>query len=179
MSKIGKQAIQIPEKTTAKLESGKILFNGPKGSFEVNVNNRLFSTEITKENLLTISPIKKTDEIKKSWGMSRSLLKNAIHGVSVGYEKILELKGGGYRAALKGTVLNLQLGYSHDINYNIPKGITLTVEKQTTIKINGIDKEQVGRVAAIIKSYRPVEPYKGKGIKEKGQYVLRKEGKKK
>ena len=111
--------------------------------------------------------------------MNRSLLNNAIIGASNGYEKILELTGVGFRAALKGNVLNMQLGFSHDINYDIPVGIKITVEKQTTLKITGPNKQQVGMVASQIKSIRPPEPYKGKGIKEKGQYILRKEGKKK
>jgi large subunit ribosomal protein L6 len=111
--------------------------------------------------------------------MNRSLINNAIIGSSKGYEKILELVGVGYRAALKDKQLNLQLGYSHDINFNIPEGVKITVEKQTTIKINGADKQQVGMVVSKIKSFRKPEPYKGKGIREKGQYILRKEGKKK
>ena len=111
--------------------------------------------------------------------MNRSLLNNAIIGTSKGYEKTLELVGVGYRAALKGKQLNLQLGFSHDVNYDIPDNIKITVEKQTILKISGADKQEVGTVASKIKSFRPPEPYKGKGIKEKGQYILRKEGKKK
>ena len=113
------------------------------------------------------------------WGTTRSILNSAVIGVSSGFEKTLELTGVGFRAILKGDTLNLQLGFSHDVFYQIPKGIKLTVEKQTTIKITGIDKELVGKVSSEIKKLKPVEPYKGKGIKEKGQYVLRKEGKKK
>tara|TARA_B100001989_G_scaffold57270_1_gene37998 strand:- start:362 stop:697 length:336 start_codon:yes stop_codon:yes gene_type:complete len=111
--------------------------------------------------------------------MNRSLINNAIIGSSVGFEKILELNGVGYRAALKGNQLNLQLGFSHDINFDIPTDIKITVEKQTTIKISGMNKQKVGMTASQIKSFRPPEPYKGKGIREKGQYVLKKEGKKK
>ena len=110
---------------------------------------------------------------------NRSLLNNAIVGASSGYEKILELTGVGFRASLKGNVLSMQLGFSHDVNYDIPEGIKIAVEKQTTLKISGSNKQQVGMVASQIKSFRPPEPYKGKGIKEKGQYILRKEGKKK
>ena len=113
------------------------------------------------------------------WGTYRSLINNAITGVSKGHEKILELTGVGFRAALKGEQLTLQLGFSHETNYKIPKEVKVLVEKSTTIKINGIDKDLVGKVASEIKMLKPVEPYKGKGIKEKGQYVLRKEGKKK
>ena len=111
--------------------------------------------------------------------ISRSLINNAIIGTSVGFEKVLELSGVGYRAALKGKQLNLQLGFSHDINFDIPEDVKILVEKQTTIKISGVDKQKVGMIASKIKSFRPPEPYKGKGIKEKGQYILRKEGKKK
>jgi len=111
--------------------------------------------------------------------MKRSLIKNAVIGSSVGYEKILELVGVGYRAAVKGSQLNLQLGYSHDINFEIPQGIKIVVDKQTTLKISGFDKQIVGMVCSKIRAFRPPEPYKGKGIKEQGQYILRKEGKKK
>ena len=111
--------------------------------------------------------------------MNRSLINNAIIGASKGYEKILELTGVGFRAAIKGSQLNLQLGFSHDVNFEIPEGIKITVEKQTTLKISGSDKQKVGMIASEIKSLRPPEPYKGKGIKEQGQYILRKEGKKK
>ena len=119
----------------------------------------------------------KNDRFRLS--VSRSLINNAIIGTSVGFEKILELSGVGYRAALKGKQLNLQLGFSHDINFDIPEDVKILVEKQTTIKISGVDKQKVGMIASKIKSFRPPEPYKGKGIKEKGQYILRKEGKKK
>ena len=113
------------------------------------------------------------------WGTLRSIVNNAVKGVTVGHEKILEISGVGFRANLKGENLNLQLGFSHDVNYKIPKEIKLTVEKQNTIKISGVDKELVSKVASDIKTLKPVEPYKAKGIKERGQYVLRKEGKKK
>ena len=119
------------------------------------------------------------DSVKRLWGMNRSLVNNAIIGTSQGYEKTLELSGVGYRAALKGKTLNLQLGFSHDINFDIPEGVKIQVEKQIILKITGNDKQQVGMVASQIKSLRPPEPYKGKGIKEQGQYILRKEGKKK
>ena len=113
------------------------------------------------------------------WGTYRSLINNAVKGVSAGHEKILELNGVGFRANMKGDLLNLQLGFSHDINFKIPKDIKIVVEKQTIIKINGVDKELVSKIAADIKSLKPIEPYKAKGIKERGQFVLRKEGKKK
>ena len=123
--------------------------------------------------------IKKNENLSVIWGTTRSIVNNAIIGVSVGHEKILELTGVGFRAMLKGNLLNLQLGFSHDTQYKIPEDIKINIEKQTIIKISGIDKELVGKVASEIKLLKPVEPYKGKGIKERGQYILRKEGKKK
>jgi large subunit ribosomal protein L6 len=134
---------------------------------------------LKKEKKFQSSQKKIDQNSKRLWGMNRSLINNAVIGSSTGYEKTLELVGVGYRAALKGKQLNLQLGYSHDINYDIPDGIKIEVEKQTTLKISGSDKQQVGSVASKIKTYRKIEPYKGKGIREKGQYVLKKEGKKK
>ena len=139
----------------------------------------MFDLSILEGKHVSIKPKKINDQTKRLWGMNRSILNNAILGASVGYEKILELSGVGYRANLKGKSLTLQLGFSHDIDFPIPDGVNITVEKQTTIKIKGNDKQQVGMIASKIKSLRPPEPYKGKGIKEKGQYILRKEGKKK
>ena len=118
-------------------------------------------------------------ETKRIWGLNRSLIDNAIKGINEGYSKTLELTGVGFRAAVKGTILNLQIGFSHDVNYQIPEGVKIAVEKQTIIKISGSNKQLVGSVAAKIKSYKKTEPYKGKGIKEQGEYILRKEGKKK
>tara|TARA_B100001123_G_scaffold164190_1_gene189116 strand:- start:9 stop:548 length:540 start_codon:yes stop_codon:yes gene_type:complete len=179
MSKLGKKPISVPKNTTVKVENGKLTLKGPKGSKELSINDKIFSTSISKENNLVLDLIKKNEENNSMWGTTRSILNNAIIGVSTGHEKILELNGVGFRAALKGKILSLQLGFSHDSSYEIPADVAITVEKQTTIKINGIDKELVGKVASEIKALKPVEPYKGKGIKERGQYVLRKEGKKK
>ena len=179
MSKLGKKPIQIPKDTKVKVESGKLLLTGPKGSKELTINDKIFTTSISKDNNLILKLIKKNEASNMIWGTTRSLVNSAIIGVSIGYEKILELNGVGYRAILKGDILNLQIGLSHDTSYNIPKEIKITVEKNTIIKISGIDKELVGKVASEIKMFKPVEPYKGKGIKEKNQYVLRKEGKKK
>ena len=179
MSKLGNKAILIPKETTVKVEGGRLILSGPKGKRELNINDKSFSTSISKENYLSLQPKNKSDEPKKSWGTTRSIVNSAIIGVSSGFEKILEMNGVGYRATIKGDSLSLQLGFSHDNTFKIPEGIKISVEKQTTIKISGIDKQLVGTVAAKIKSLKPVEPYKGKGIKEKGQYVLRKEGKKK
>jgi large subunit ribosomal protein L6 len=181
MSKLGKKPIQIPKDTKITVETGKLILNGPMGSKELTINEKIFSTTISKENNLMLDLINKKNKDKDSmmWGTTRSILNSAIIGVSKGHEKILELTGVGYRANLKGDKLNLQLGFSHDTLYDIPKGAKVTVEKSTVIKISGIDKELVGKIASDIKMLKPVEPYKGKGIKEKGQYVLRKEGKKK
>ncbi len=179
MSKLGKKPIQIPKDTKVKVESGKLILTGPKGSKELSINDKIFSTSISKDNHLTLNQVKKDQDSSVIWGTTRSILNNAIIGVSTGHEKILELTGVGFRATLKGDIINFQLGFSHDTQYKIPEGIKVSIEKQTIVKINGIDKELVGKVASEIKSLKPVEPYKGKGIKERGQYVLRKEGKKK
>ena len=153
---------------------------GPKGSTRLTINDKIFST-VVNESTLEIRPLEKKIDKKTSimWGTFRSLINNAVTGVSKGHEKILELTGVGFRANLKGESLNLQLGFSHDINFKIPKEIKIAVEKQTIIKITGVDKELVSKIASDIKSLKPVEPYKAKGIKERGQFVLRKEGKKK
>ena len=179
MSKIGKKPIQIPKDTTIKVESGKLILTGPKGSKQLSINDKIFTASVSENNNLILKLIKKNEESNIMWGTTRSIINSALIGVTVGYEKILELTGVGFRAILKGNLLNLQLGFSHDISYDIPQEIKLTVEKSTVIKINGIDKELVGKVASEIKRLKPVEPYKGKGIKERGQYILRKEGKKK
>ena len=178
MSKLGKKPIIIPKDTKVKVENGKLTLTGPKGSKELAINNKIFSASLSENNLI-IKIIKKNENSKMMWGTTRSLINSAVIGVAVGHEKTLLLTGVGFRALLKGNILNLQLGFSHDVQYEIPNRVKLTVEKQTIIKINGIDKDLVGKVASEIKILTPVEPYKGKGIKEKGQYVLRKEGKKK
>ena len=179
MSKIGKKPIQIPQDTKIKVESGKLILTGPKGSKKLSLNDKIFTASISENNNLILKLIKKNEISNIMWGTTRSIINNALLGVTVGHEKILEVTGVGYRVMLTGNVLNLKLGFSHDISYEIPQGVKLTVEKSTIIKINGIDKELVGKVASEIKRFKPVEPYKGKGIKERGQYVLRKEGKKK
>ena len=179
MSKIGKINISIPEKVKVALAGNIINIEGPLGKKSINVDLDMFNLDIIEGKEISIKPKKVDQNSKRLWGMNRSLINNAVIGSSTGYEKILELVGVGYRAALKGNILNLQLGFSHDINFNIPDGVKIQVEKQNNLKITGTDKQQVGMVAAEIKSLRPPEPYKGKGIKEQGQYVLRKEGKKK
>ena len=179
MSKIGKISISIPDKVKVILSGNIVNIEGPLGKKSLNIDLDIFDLNINEGKDVSIKPKNNSQETKRLWGMNRSLLNNAIIGASKGYEKILELSGVGFRAALKGNILNLQLGFSHDINYNIPDGVKIQVEKQTLLKISGTDKQQVGMVAAELKGLRPPEPYKGKGIKEQGQYILRKEGKKK
>jgi len=179
MSKLGKKPILIPKDTKVKVETGKLVLTGPKGSKELSINDKIFSASISEDNNLVLKLIKKNQTSSVMWGTTRSIINSAIIGVSKGHEKTLELSGVGFRANLKGNILNLQLGFSHDISYKIPEGIKLTVEKSIVIKIVGIDKQLVGKVSSEIKSLKPVEPYKAKGIKEKGQYIIRKEGKKK
>ena len=180
MSKIGKKNIIVPKDSSIKIEGSNLTITGPKGSTKLTINDKIFSSKIN-ESEFQIKPVDKKIDKKTSilWGTYRSIINNAVLGVSQGHEKILELSGVGFRANLKGETLNLQLGFSHDINFKIPKEIKITVEKQTIIKIGGVDKELVSKIAADIKSLKPVEPYKAKGIKERGQFVLRKEGKKK
>ena len=179
MSKIGKISISIPEKVKVILGDNIVNIEGPLGKKTLDIDLDTFDLNLNECKEISIKPKKNNQVTKRLWGMNRSLINNAIIGTSKGYEKILELTGVGYRAALKGNVLNLQLGFSHDINFEIPSGVKIIVEKQNIVKISGTDKQQVGMVASEIKSIRPPEPYKGKGIKEQGQYILRKEGKKK
>jgi len=179
MSKIGKINISIPEKVKVAVVGNILNIEGPLGKKTLNIDLEMFKLDIKDGKEISIKPKKINQNSKRLWGMNRSLINNAVIGSVKGYEKILELVGVGYRAALKGNQLNLQLGYSHDINYDIPEGIKILVEKQTTLKISGSDKQQVGLVVSKIKTFRKIEPYKGKGIREKGQYILKKEGKKK
>ena len=180
MSKIGKKNIIIPKESSIKIEGSNLTITGPRGTKTLNINDKIFSSKLV-ESEFQIRPLDKNIDKKTSlmWGTYRSLINNAVEGVSKGHEKILELSGVGFRANLKGQILNLQIGFSHDVNFDIPKDIKVTVEKQTIIKISGVDKELVSKTAADIKNLKPVEPYKAKGIKERGQFVLRKEGKKK
>ena len=180
MSKIGKKNIVIPKDSSIKIDGSYLTITGPKGTKKLTINDKIFSSKIN-DSEFQILPLQKNIDKKTSimWGTYRSLIFNAVTGVSKGHEKILELSGVGFRANLKGEFLNLQIGFSHDVNFKIPKEIKITVEKQTLIKINGVDKDLVSKTASDIKSLKPVEPYKAKGIKEKGQFILRKEGKKK
>ena len=179
MSKIGKISISIPEKVKAVLSGNVLNIEGPLGKKSLNIDLEMFNLDITEGKEISINPKVKNQNSKRLWGMNRSLINNAVIGSSTGYEKTLELVGVGYRAALKDKQLNLQLGYSHDINFDIPEGIKIVVEKQTVVKVSGSDKQQVGMVVSKIKAFRKPEPYKGKGIREQGQHILRKEGKKK
>ena len=177
MSKIGKININIPEKVKVLLSGSNINIEGPVGKKTLNIDLNIFDLNINEGKEVIIKPKKIDQNTKRLWGMNRSLINNAIVGASRGYEKILELTGVGFRASLKGKLLNLQLGFSHDINFDIPDGIKILVEKQTIIKISGFDKQQVGMIAAEIKGLRPPEPYKGKGVKYADEIVRRKVGK--
>jgi len=179
MSKIGKINISIPEKVNVVLNGNILNVEGPLGKKSLNMDLEMFDLKINDGKEVSIKPKRINQDTKRLWGMNRSLVNNAIIGTSKGYNKILELNGVGFRANLKGKQLNLQLGFSHDVNFDVPESIKIIVEKQTIIKISGSDKQEVGMVASKIKSLRKPEPYKGKGIKEQGQYILRKEGKKK
>jgi large subunit ribosomal protein L6 len=182
MSKIGKKSIALPKESSVKIEGSMLTVTGPKGSQQLSINDKMFSSSVNEKNELQILPLNKKNMDKKTsvlWGTYRSLLNNAVLGVSSGHEKILDITGVGFRANLKGEILNLQLGFSHDINYKISKDVKIVVEKQTVLKISGINKETVSKIASEIKAFKPVEPYKGKGITERGQFILRKEGKKK
>ena len=180
MSKIGKKNIIIPKESSVKIEGGNLTISGPKGTKKLTINDKIFSSKLIESEFQLLPLEKKIDKkISIMWGTYRSLINNAVAGVSSGHEKILNLSGVGFRASIKGEALNLQIGFSHDVNFKIPKEIKITVEKQTTIKIVGVDKDLVSKVSADIKSLKPVEPYKAKGITEKGQFILRKEGKKK
>jgi len=181
MSKIGKKNIIIPNESSVKIEGSNLTITGPKGSKSLSIDDKIFSSSLNEKNEFQILPLNKKIDKKTSimWGTYRSLINNAVTGVSTGHEKILLLNGVGFRANIKGENLNLQIGFSHDVDFKIPKEVKIVVEKQTTIKITGVDKDLVSKIAADIKNLKPVEPYKGKGITEKGQFVLRKEGKKK
>jgi large subunit ribosomal protein L6 len=179
MSKIGKINISIPDKVKVVLSGSVLNVEGPLGKKSLNIDLKMFELNIYDGKEISIKPKKIDQNTKRLWGMNRSLINNVVIGSSKGYEKTLELVGVGFRAALKDKQLNLQLGFSHAINFDIPEGIKIAVEKQTIVKISGSDKQQLGMVVSKIKSLRLPEPYKGKGIREQGQYILRKEGKKK
>jgi large subunit ribosomal protein L6 len=177
MSRIGKKAVAIPSGVTATIEGQTVTVKGPKGQLAWTVSDEI---EVKQENgELTFAPRNDSQRARGMWGLSRTLIGNMVTGVTTGYEETLELVGVGYRAAMAGPVLQLQLGFSHEVNVEPPAGITFTSGKQTEIKISGIDKQAVGEIAAKIRRIRPPEPYKGKGVRYAGEKVRRKEGKKK
>ena len=177
MSRIGKKAIPVPAGVTATVNGQLVSVKGPKGELKVVLNDQVLAK--MEQGGIKVDPKDKSKLARSSWGMSRTLVANLVTGVTVGYSKSLEITGVGYRAALNGKALQLNLGYSHDVSYDIPAGIEIKVPKPTEIVISGIDKQRVGQVAAEIREYRGPEPYKGKGVKYAGEYIFRKEGKKK
>jgi large subunit ribosomal protein L6 len=177
MSRIGKKTVTIPSGVTANVEGQTVKMKGPKGALQL-----VLPPEITlkiDQGVIKVDPRSETKRARAQWGLSRALVANLVAGVTKGYERRLEITGVGYRAAVQGKNLNLSLGYSHEVAYAIPEGIQITTPKPTEILIVGIDKQKVGQVAAEIRGFRPPEPYKGKGVKYAGEYIFRKEGKKK
>lgn len=175
MSRTGNKPIEIPEKVKASVKDGVFLAEGPLGKEEVSVHPKITVTVGDKD--ITLTREEEGGENKKYHGLMRSLISNAVEGVSKGFTRELEINGVGYRADVKGKVLNLNLGFSHPVAYEIPEGITVKVEKQTSLSVTGANKELVGRVSAEIREYRPPEPYKGKGVKYKEERIIRKVGK--
>ena len=177
MSRIGKKPIEIPSGVESILKEGTIEVKGALGSRHFEFSDRL-KVDIDDKNI-TVTPKNLEKETRQLWGMSRSQIANIVHGVNAGFSKELEINGVGYRAAVQGKVLKLSLGYSHDVDFNIPDDVKITCAKPTEIKVEGIDQQVVGEVAAKIRAWRAPEPYKGKGIRYKGEYIFAKEGKKK
>ena len=177
MSRIGKKPVPVPKGVETKVDGQTVSVKGPKGQAEFVVNE-LCLVEIGEDGV-QVSPKNKSKEARSMWGMSRTMIANAFEGVSDGFTRRLELVGVGYRAQMKGKDLSLALGHSHDITFTPPQGIDIKVTKPTEIEISGTDKQAVGQTAAKIRGFRPPEPYKGKGVKYEGEYIFRKEGKKK
>ena len=177
MSRIGKKPVAVPSGVTATVDGQLVKVKGSKGelSFEVPENVSVSHAD----GAISVMPRDETKRARAMWGMSRSQVANLVHGVTAGYEKKLEINGGGYKAAIAGPVLKLSLGFSHDVDYQIPQGIQITTPKPTEIVVTGIDKQKVGQTAAEIRDFRGPEPYKGKGVKYAGEFIFRKEGKKK
>ncbi|WP_308909492.1 50S ribosomal protein L6 [Pseudokordiimonas caeni] len=177
MSRIGKKPVEIPSGVTVSLNGTDLTVKGPKGELAMSF---VPEVSVTKEdNSITVLPVNDTKRARSMWGMQRTMVSNLMTGVTQGYSRKLEITGVGYRAAMKGANLNLQLGFSHDVEFPVPQGIKIETPDQTTIIVSGIDKQLVGETAAKIREYRKPEPYKGKGIKYEGEYIFRKEGKKK
>jgi len=177
MSRIGKKSVAVPSGVTASVNGQNVSVKGPKGELKLVLNEQVLVK--MEEGAIKVDPKDQTKLARSSWGMSRTMVANMVKGVTEGFSKSLEINGVGYRAALNGKVLQLNLGYSHDVNYAVPQGIEIKVPKPTEIVISGIDKQRVGQVAAEIREYRGPEPYKGKGVKYAGETIFRKEGKKK
>jgi len=177
MSRIGKKPVELPAGVTAAVSGQTIEVKGPKGTRSFKATDDVTIT--VDGSTVTVEPRGKSKRARQQWGMSRTMVANLATGVSEGFKKELELSGVGYRAQMQGNTLKLSLGYSHDVNFEVPEGITVTAPKPTDVVVEGIDEQQVGQVAANIRAWRKPEPYKGKGIKYKGEYIFRKEGKKK
>ncbi|WP_114285019.1 50S ribosomal protein L6 [Candidatus Halocynthiibacter alkanivorans] len=177
MSRIGKKPVELPAGVSASVSGQAIEVKGPKGVLSFKATDDV--TLSVEDNAVSITPRGSSKRARQQWGMSRTCIQNLVTGVTVGFKKELVITGVGYRAALQGSVLKLALGYSHDVLFDVPEGITITVAKPTQIAVEGIDSQLVGQVAANIREWRKPEPYKGKGIAYKGEYIFRKEGKKK
>lgn len=177
MSRIGKRPVPVPAGVTATVEGQKVKAKGPKGELEFVINDEVLVK--LEDNAVTVTPRDESKDARSKWGMARSMVENIFEGVKGGFEKKLEINGVGYRAAMQGKNLQLSLGFSHDVVYEVPAGITVVVPKPTEIVVSGISKQQVGQVAAEIREYRGPEPYKGKGVKYANERIVRKEGKKK
>jgi large subunit ribosomal protein L6 len=177
MSRIGKKPVAIPSGVTATIDGGQLSVKGPKGTLTMPLAD-LISYEV-QDGAISVQPANDTKQARAFWGMQRTLVDNLVTGVTEGYTKVLEITGVGYRAQAQGRKLRLQLGFSHDVELEVPEGVDAKTPDQTTIEISGIDKQKVGQFAAEIRRWRKPEPYKGKGIRYRGEYVFRKEGKKK
>ena len=177
MSRIGKRPVAIPSGTTATIDGGQLSVKGPKGALSMPLRDEI--SYVLEDGGISVNPANDTKRARAFWGMQRTLVQNLITGVSDGFTKKLLINGVGYRADAKGRVLNLKLGYSHDVNIDVPEGIEVKTPDNTTVEISGTDKQKVGQLAAEIRQWRKPEPYKGKGIKYRGEYIFRKEGKKK
>jgi large subunit ribosomal protein L6 len=177
MSRIGKKAVTVPKGVTANVEGQTVSAKGPKGQLAVTLVDKVGVS--MSDGGIAVEPRDDSKEARAMWGMSRTLVQNVVTGVTEGFEKRLEISGVGYRAQVQGKSLNLALGYSHDVSYPIPEGIQIQTPKPTEVVVSGIDKQKVGQVAAEIRRWRPPEPYKGKGVKYAGEFIFRKEGKKK
>ncbi|WP_368186361.1 50S ribosomal protein L6 [Aestuariibius sp. HNIBRBA575] len=177
MSRIGKKAVELPSGVTASVSGQTIEVKGPKGTHSFNATDDV--TLVVADNSVSVEPRGKSKRARQQWGMSRTMVQNLVTGVTDGFKKELEINGVGYRAAMQGNILKLNLGYSHEVNFEVPQGVTVTAPKPTQIVVEGTDSQLVGQVAANIRAWRKPEPYKGKGIKYVDEYIFRKEGKKK